>query len=66
MTEKLKAFCERELRLVETRGSNVRGTVTYCHGAMMFVANELLDGEEGEKLRKWWVDEMFPRFRKLY
>ena len=66
MAEKLKAFCEHELWLAENRGYDVHGAVTRCYGAMMFVANELLDGEEGEKLGKWWDDEMLPRFRKLY
>lgn len=66
MTEKLKAFCEHELWQVENRGYDAHGAVTRCYGAMMFVANDLLDGEEGEKLGKWWDDEMLPRFRKLY
>lgn len=66
MTEKLKAFCEHELWQVENRGYDVHGAVTRCFGAMMFVANDLLGGEEGEELGKWWDDEMLPRFRKLY
>lgn len=65
MIEKVKSYCNHEIENVEKRGYDPHGAVTRCYGAIMFVANEILGGIEGEELGKWWDNEMLPKFREL-
>lgn len=60
--QKLKEYCEYEIKCVQNLGYNPHEATTRCYGATMFVLN--MDNYD-EELAKWWDDEMLPRFREL-
>ena len=62
IANKLKEYCEYELRNVEHFGYDPHTATTRCYGAVMFVIN--IDDFD-EELGKWWDNEMLPRFREL-
>ena len=73
MVEKVKAWCEYELKNVTKYRTSpaftlfVSNATTRCYGIVMFVSNSLLgyDTPEGKELATWWDDEMLPRFREV-
>lgn len=62
ITNKLKEYCNYELKCVEKYGTNANAAVTRCYGAVMFTINM---GDFDEELGRWWDDEMLPLFRKI-
>ena len=62
IADKLKEYCEHELKMVNRFGHDPHEAVTRCYGAMMFIIN--MDNFDDE-LEKWWDDEMLPKFREL-
>ena len=63
-----KKFISSDSPLAHKYGKEiVHDAFSRSFGILMFALNELLDydSEEALTIRKWWDDEMLPRFRKL-
>lgn len=63
IANKLKEYCEHELKMVKRFGYDPHAAVTRCYGATMFVINDIDDFDD--ELGKWWDNEMLPKFREL-
>lgn len=61
--EKLKMYCESELKDAMKYRHNANLAFTRAYGAMMYTANILC--EDGTDVAVWWENDMWNRFMKV-
>ena len=61
--EKLKKYCEFELKTAINYRHDANLAFTRAYGAMMYTANYLC--EDGTDVAVWWENDMWNRFMKV-